>query len=152
MANTYPFKKYNYRVEIDSIDVAAFSEVSGVDASIDVIEYREGTDPINSPRKMPGMTKYGNVTLKWGMTENMSFYEWVAGISNGSKASAEDRMQDVTIHLQDDAHDDIASWTLKMRGRASTPARISTPPPARSRSRALSSRSRRCSATSKPFD
>ena len=93
--------------------MAAFSEVSGVDASIDVIEYREGTDPINSPRKMPGMTKYGNVTLKWGMTENMSFYEWVAGISNGSKASAEDRMQDVTIHLQDDAHDDIASWTLK---------------------------------------
>ena len=56
--NTYPFKKYNYRVEIDSIDVAAFSEVSGFDASVDVIEYREGTDPINSPRKMPGLTKY----------------------------------------------------------------------------------------------
>ena len=111
-ANTYPFKKYNYRVEIDSIDVAAFSEVSGTDASIDDIEYREGTDPTNSPRKMPGMTKYGNVTLKWGMTENMSFYEWVAGISDGSKASADERMQDVTIHLQDDAHNDIASWTL----------------------------------------
>ena len=55
-------------MEIDSIDVAAFSEVSGFDASVDVIEYREGTEPINSPRKMPGLTKYGNVTLKWGMT------------------------------------------------------------------------------------
>ena len=63
--NMYPFKKYNYRLEIDSIDVAAFSEVSGFDASVDVIEYREGTEPINSPRKMPGLTKYGNVTLKW---------------------------------------------------------------------------------------
>lgn len=51
--NTYPFKKYNYRVEIDSIDVAAFSEVSGFDASVDVIEYREGTDPINSPARCP---------------------------------------------------------------------------------------------------
>ena len=70
------------------IDVAAFSEVSGFDASVDVIEYREGTEAINSPRKMPGMTKYGNVTLKWGMTENLSFYEWVAGISDGSKATA----------------------------------------------------------------
>ncbi len=110
--NVYPFKKYNYRVEIDSIDVAAFSEVSGFDASVDVIEYREGTEAINSPRKMPGLTKYGNVTLKWGMTENLSFYEWVSGISSGTKATAEDRVQDITIYLQDDAHNDIASWTL----------------------------------------
>ena len=46
------------------------------------------------------------------MTENLSFYEWVAGISNGTKAAAEDRVQDITIYLQDDAHNDIASWTL----------------------------------------
>ena len=110
--NVYPYKKYNYRVEIGSIDVAAFSEVSGFDASIDVIEYREGTEAINSPRKMPGLTKYGNVTLKWGMSDNMSFYEWVAGISSGEKGSAEDRVQDVTIYLQDDNHQDIAHWEL----------------------------------------
>ena len=109
----YPLTKMNFLVSVDEVSgVAAFSEVTGVDASVDVIEYREGTDAINSPRKMPGLTKYGNVTLKWGMTENMSFYEWVAGITDGSKAAAEDRVQDVTIHLQDDAHNDIASWTL----------------------------------------
>lgn len=51
--NTYPFKKYNYRVEIDSIDVAAFSEVSGFDASVDVIEYREGTDASTLPARCP---------------------------------------------------------------------------------------------------
>ena len=112
MASLYPYKKYNYRVEIDSIDVAAFSEISGFDASIDVIEYREGNEPINSPRKMPGLTKYGNVTLKWGMTENMSFYEWVAGISSGERATPEDRIQDVTIYLLDDGHNELANWTL----------------------------------------
>lgn len=79
-----PSKNITTGLEIDSIDVAAFSEVSGFDASVDVIEYREGTEPINSPRKMPGLTKYGNVTLKWGMSESMSFYEWVSGISNGT--------------------------------------------------------------------
>ena len=110
--NNYPLKKYNYRVEIADIDVAGFSEVSGFDASIDVIEYREGTERINSPRKMPGLTKYGNVTLKWGMTESMSFFEWVQGISNGDKAAAEARCQDVTIYLQDDNQDDVANWTL----------------------------------------
>jgi len=110
--NTYPYKKYNYRLEIDGIDMAAFSEVSGFDATIDVIEYREGTETINSPRKMPGLTKYGNVTLKWGMSENMSFYEWVTGITDGTKAAAEDRVVDINIYLQDDAHNDIASWEL----------------------------------------
>lgn len=110
--NTYPYKKYNYRVEIGNIDVAAFSEVSGFDASIDVIEYREGTELVNSPRKCSGLTKYGNVTLKWGMSESMSFYEWVAGISDGTKSGPEERVQDVTIYLQDDAHSDTASWTL----------------------------------------
>ena len=110
--NVYPYKKYNYRVEIQSIDVAAFSEVSGFDASIDVIEYREGTEAINSPRKMPGLTKYGNVTLKWGMSDNMSFYQWVAGISTGEKGAPADRVQDITIYLQNDAHQDIANWTL----------------------------------------
>lgn len=64
--NVYPYKKYNYRVQIDSIDVAGFSEVSGFDATIDVIEYREGSEAINSPRKLPGLTKYGNVTLSGG--------------------------------------------------------------------------------------
>ncbi|MCL2055586.1 MAG: phage tail protein [Oscillospiraceae bacterium] len=110
--NTYPLKKYNYRVQIDNIDVAGFSEVSGFDASVDVIEYREGTEAINSPRKMPGLTKYGNVTLRWGMTESVSFYEWVAGISNGERAAASERVQDIVIYLQDDRHDDTANWTL----------------------------------------
>ncbi|MCL2399880.1 MAG: phage tail protein [Defluviitaleaceae bacterium] len=110
--NTYPLKKYNYRVQLDNVDVAGFSEVSGFDASIDVIEYREGTERINSPRKMPGLTKYGNVTLKWGMTSSMSFFEWVQGISNGEKLEAEDRCEDIVIYLQDDSQADVASWTL----------------------------------------
>ena len=43
----YPFKKYNYKVEIDGITEASFSEVSGFDASIDVIEYRTGDEGVN---------------------------------------------------------------------------------------------------------
>ena len=110
--NTYPLKKYNFRVQIDGIDMAGFSEVSGFDASIDVIEYREGTEVINAVRKMPGLTKYGNVTLKWGMSDNLSFYEWVTGISSGTMVDASDRMKDIVIYLQDDSRTDVAYWTL----------------------------------------
>lgn len=110
--NIYPMKKHNYRVTIEGIDVAGFSEVSGFDASVDVIEYREGTESINSPRKLPGLTKYGNVTLKWGLIESLDFYEWVAGISSGDKAAAEERVRDVTITLLNDREGDTANWTL----------------------------------------
>ena len=58
----YPFTKYNYKVEIDGITEASFSEVSGFDASIDVIEYRTGDEGVNWSRKMNGLTKFGNVT------------------------------------------------------------------------------------------
>jgi phage tail-like protein len=110
--NNYPLKKYNFRVQIDGIDVAGFAEASGFDASVDVIEYREGTDAINAVRKMPGITKYGNITLKWGMSESLSFYEWVQGISAGTMADAGDRMKDVVIYLQDDSRTDVSYWTL----------------------------------------
>lgn len=108
----YPFKKYNYEVQIDGFTSAVFSEISGFDMSIDVIEYRDGSDKLKSPRKMPGLTKYGNVTLKWGMTDNTEFYEWVAGIADGSKSQPEDRIKTVTINLQNDEHEPIASWVL----------------------------------------
>ena len=92
---------------------------------------------------MPGLTKYGNVTLKWGMSESMSFYEWVAGISNGSKSAPEDRVQDVTIYLQDDQHNDIASWTLINAWPCKYTAPDLTPPPAKSPLKAWSLRSKR---------
>ena len=111
--NTYPFKKYNYRVEIDSIDVAAFSEVSGFDASVDVIEYREGTDPINSPRKMPGLTKYGNVTLRWGVSDDSDFLDWVYSVAPTNTAPPTGMVRhNVTITLIDDAGNPGPSWNL----------------------------------------
>ncbi len=112
-ATNYPFKKYNYKVNVAGADSASFSEVSGFDATIDVIEYREGDDAINSPRKYPGLTKYGNVTLKWGMTASTTFYDWVIGISDGSMKDG-DREKDVTIELYDDANSTVlASWKLE---------------------------------------
>ncbi|MBO5451773.1 MAG: phage tail protein [Lachnospiraceae bacterium] len=108
----YPFKKYNYKVEIKGITEASFSEVSGFDASIDVIEYREGDEGVNYSRKMSGLTKFGNVTLKWGMTSSVSFYEWVMDVSQG-KVLDEDRNKDITITLfDDDGTTSLAVWNL----------------------------------------
>src|SRR5688572_12476792 len=76
MANTGqrvdPFLNFNFRVEIDGLQVAAFHECSGLESAIEVIEHREGGGPI---RKLPGNTKFANIVLKRGLTDNRELYE-----------------------------------------------------------------------------
>ena len=102
----YPHAKFRYRVEIDGLAAGGFSEVSGFDASIDVIEYREG-DMITTPMKIPGLKKYGNITLKQGLVDSMVIYDWMMAGVNG----AVDR-KTITITLLDEEEADAASWQV----------------------------------------
>ena len=77
-----PYTKFRYRLEIDGIDVGGFSEVTGFDASIDVVEYREG-NKVPMLMKAQGLRKYGNVTLKWGLTSSTVLYDWFMEGVNG---------------------------------------------------------------------
>jgi phage tail-like protein len=70
-----PFGNYNFLIEIKGIVRAAFHEASGFDSTIDVIEHREGGDNITT-RKLPGMVKYSNISLKWGMSDDRDLYDW----------------------------------------------------------------------------
>ena len=70
-----PYGNFNFLVEIDGITRAAFQQVSGFDSTIDVIEHREGGEN-TTPRKLPGMTKYSNISLKWGLTDDRDLYDW----------------------------------------------------------------------------
>lgn len=70
-----PFGNYNFLIEIDGITRAAFHEVSGFDSTIDVIEHREGGEN-TTLHKLPGMTKYSNIVLKWGITDDLQLYQW----------------------------------------------------------------------------
>ena len=65
-----PLRNFRFRLEIGGINEAHFSEVTGFDITSDAIDYREGDDPTHV-RKLPGLTKYGNVTLKRGITDSM---------------------------------------------------------------------------------
>lgn len=70
-----PYNNFNFLVEIDGITRAAFHECSGLDSTIDVIEHREGGENL-TPRKLPGMTKYSNIVLKRGITDDNELYDW----------------------------------------------------------------------------
>jgi phage tail-like protein len=70
-----PYKGFRFKVEIQGIQQAGFMECSSVGSHLEVVEYREGADPINV-RKLPGKASYPDITLKWGMTDNQDLYNW----------------------------------------------------------------------------
>ncbi len=70
-----PYRIFRFLVEIDGIVQAGFSECSGFGSNVEVIEYREGGEPI-TVRKLPGKVSYTDITLKWGTTDSRELYDW----------------------------------------------------------------------------
>ena len=74
-----PLRNFRFRLEIDGIQQAGFSEVTIADTTTDAIDYREGNEAAHF-RKLSGLTKFANVTLKWGATESLDLYKWHASV------------------------------------------------------------------------
>ncbi len=75
--SAYPLTKMNFLVTVDGVaGTAAFSEVTGIEATVDVIEFRQGNSGSLAPVKMPGLVKHGNVTLKMGYILASPFKTW----------------------------------------------------------------------------
>ena len=99
-----PYRNFLFRVVIDGIIQAGFMECSGFDSTTDVIEYREG-DEITTPRKGPGLTKYGDLTLKWGLTDSQELWDWRQRIIDGNV----DR-RNISIVVLDDQGNERIHW------------------------------------------
>jgi phage tail-like protein len=101
-----PYGSFNFVVEIDGTTITGFTEVSGLDAEVEVVEYREGADP-SSSRKLPGMQKYSNITLKRGITGDLSLWNWMQSILSGKP----DR-RNMSIILLNDSREPVARWNV----------------------------------------
>ena len=113
MAISYPYRVFRYQVEIHTIARAGFSEVSGMDSTTDAIEYREGDDLRNTPRKLAGLTKFGNITLRWGTSDDSDFLDWIYSVAPKNSAPPTGMVRhDVTVTLLDDTGAPGPSWTL----------------------------------------
>jgi phage tail-like protein len=112
-----PYRGFNFRIEIDGVSIAAFSEVTGLTAEGDAVAYREGADKVNSVRQLMGLRKYPNITLKRGFTRNSELWDWYAAIAAGQPLR-----RSGTIVLQDEAHNDVLrfefsnGWINKLEG------------------------------------
>jgi phage tail-like protein len=117
MARQDPLRNFRYRLEIDQIEQAGFAEVSVGELSTDPIEYREG-DEITTVRKLNGLNKYGNITLKWGITDSMELADWHQLVVDDS-TPLDDARRSVVIRVQSEAGEEkaafevIKAWPIK---------------------------------------
>ena len=100
-----PFRSFNFRLEIDNTPVAAFSDVSGIASDGDVVSYRTGMDIPLAARQLPGLRKFTPITLKRGMINDSTLWDWYHNISVG----VPDR-RNGTIVLMDEGRNDVLRW------------------------------------------
>ncbi len=103
-----PYRNFRFRVEIDGIGIASFADATIPDSTTSPVDYREGTDPVHN-RKLSGQTTYGNVTLKWGLTDSMDLYNWRQQVIDKGALGAR---KNLSLVLIDEAGDDKARWNV----------------------------------------
>jgi phage tail-like protein len=108
MSRNDPVRNFRFRLEIDGLSAAAFSEATITDTVNEAIDYRDGTDPMHV-RKLQGLTKYGNVTLKRGITDSMEIYNWHKVIMAGQIQS---NRKQVAIVVVDESGADKARFVI----------------------------------------
>jgi phage tail-like protein len=125
-----PYVTYRYRVDFDNPQGGqktkpirtGFQSVSGLSVSVGTMNYREGDERLTIVRKIPGLTKVGNVTLKWGLVfedngDTNSFFDWMRGhVSISSNGPDGDfTLMDVKITLLNmrGTEDGGPTWVLE---------------------------------------
>ena len=103
-----PYRNFRFRIEIDGITQAGFSECSFGDTSSEVVEYREGTDSLHV-RKESGPVRFDNLVLKWGITDSMDLYNWRKLVED---SGAEAARKNMSIILVDSKGVDKARWDI----------------------------------------
>jgi len=108
MPRNDPLRNFRFRLEIDGLQAAAFAEAAIGETTTDAIDYREGTDPTHV-RKLSGLTKFGNITLKRGITDSLEIYNWHKEIMAGQIQS---NRKQVAIVVIDEAGADKARFVV----------------------------------------
>ncbi len=108
-----PYAGFNFLVDLGTGDTdgpeAGFQECSAISTSVDVVEYRNGNDKENDPRKLTGLARVSDVTLRRGIIGSLALYQWLDQVRNGDPTA----MRTVVIRLMNEDHTAaVMSWKL----------------------------------------
>lgn len=105
--NPDPYRSYRFLIELDGVDRGGFQECSGLDFTQDPVEYREGNEAL-TPRKLPGLVKFSNISLKWGYTADQELWDWRKQAMEGTI-----ERKNGSVVLLDDAGEEITRWNFR---------------------------------------
>jgi phage tail-like protein len=112
-----PYAQFNFLVDLGTGDPsspqAGFRECSRIGMSVDVIEYRNGNDKENDVRKLTGLSRVNDVTLRRGLIGSLDLYQWLDEIRNGDEGA----FRSVLIQLQNEDHTVVAQTWKLLRAR-----------------------------------
>jgi phage tail-like protein len=111
LAEFDPIATYAYHVEIDSITVAQFKQVSGLSISVGVIEHRSNKlmgQPIM--KKLPGAVTFENIVLARGKVADQAFWSWIKLVQDGKVSEAR---KSGSIVLFDYAHGEVNRFNFE---------------------------------------
>jgi phage tail-like protein len=112
-----PYAQFNFLVDLGTGQTdgpqAGFQECSEIGMSVDVIEYRNGNEKENSVRKITGLNKATDVTLKRGVIGSLDLYQWLNDIRNGDQGA----LRTVLVHLMNEDHTTVVQTWKLLRAR-----------------------------------
>jgi len=121
---------FRYRVTFSDVPgvrlgTIAFSTISGMNAAAEVVEYREGDDPITM-RKFPGLVSFDNITFERGLLydvdedasfnwmEAMNTLKELGGPNLGDVGQQEFRSKEITLDIFS-RQDSLPQRTFKIK-------------------------------------
>ena len=114
-----PYVQFNFLVDLGTGNTdgpdAGFQEISGIGMEVTVAEYRNGNEKDNSVRKITGLNKATDITMKRGVIGSLPLYQWLRQIRNGDQGA----LRTVVIHLQNEDHTAIVQTWKLLRARIS---------------------------------
>ena len=109
MARATPYPAFNFIVNIGTGEAfGGFSDVSGLQTEITVSEYRNGNERLSHVRKIQGVHKVGDVTLKRGVVNSADMWAWI----QDTRTKGPDAKREVSITLRDEAGAPVQTWKL----------------------------------------
>jgi phage tail-like protein len=113
-----PYAQFNFLVDLGTGNTdgphAGFQECSEIGMSVDVVEYRNGNEKENGVRKLTGLARYPDVTLKRGIIGSLDLYQWLDDIRNGNQAA----LRTVVVQLMNEDHSAVVQEWKLIRARA----------------------------------
>jgi phage tail-like protein len=108
-----PYGTFNFLVDLGTGDTgsikAGFQEVTGLNIEVTSADYRNGNEGVNHVRKVNGVYKVGDITLKRGLMGAMDLYTWIDQVRTGDLKAK----KNITIQLRDESGaNTVMTWKL----------------------------------------